>query len=330
MLSSFSSLSTPPFLSPLLSEPLPASLWLPLAAIAGAGLDRLLGEARHWHPLVGFGALAGVVENVLNTPQASKHAMRWRGLLAWAVVVLPCVLLATWLTPPTASGWIVDVVLLYLALGGRSLAEHASQVAQDLASGDLAAARLHVGWIVSRDTTQLDASEVAKAGVESTLENGNDAVFGALFWFALLGGAGAVLFRLANTLDAMWGYKSERYLHFGWAAARIDDALNYVPARLTALSYALFGRPRRAWACWQRQAARWESPNAGPVMAAGAGSLCLRLGGEAIYHGRLEHRPPLGFGPPPRGEDIGRALTLVRRSLVLWLALFLCWGIARA
>ena len=321
-----------PFFPPLWSAPLPASLWLPLAAIAGAGLDRLLGEPKRWHPLVGFGALANAVEDTLNAPHASQRGLRLRlrGLLAWALIVLPCSALAVWLTPHTVSGWIVDVALLYGALGGRSLAEHASRVAQDLASGDWAAARLHVGWIVSRDTTQLDESGIAKACVESTLENGNDAIFGTLFWFALLGGAGAVLFRLANTLDAMWGYKNERYLHFGWAAARIDDVLNFFPARLTALSYALFGRPRGALTCWHRQAPLWESPNAGPVMAAGAGSLGLRLGGAAIYHGRVENRPPLGFGLPPRGEDIGRALLLVRRSLVLWLALFLCWGIARA
>jgi adenosylcobinamide-phosphate synthase len=118
------------------------------------------------------------------------------------------------------------------------------RVADDLASGDLDAARRHVGWMVSRQTTNLDAAGVAGACIESTLENGNDAVFGTLFWFALFGGAGALLFRLANTLDAMWGYRDQRFADFGWAAARLDDLLNFVPARLTALSYALCGRAR--------------------------------------------------------------------------------------
>jgi adenosylcobinamide-phosphate synthase len=315
-----------PFSLQLFSASVPVSLWLPLAAIAGAGLDRLLGEAKRWHPLVGFGALANAIERVFNRGAWRRAS----GLLAWALIVLPCVALALWATPHNVLGWSVDVFLLYLALGGRSLAEHALRVAADLVAGDLAAARQHVGWMVSRDTRELDESGVAKACVESTLENGNDAVFGALFWFALFGGPGAVLFRLANTLDAMWGYKNERFLQFGWAAARIDDVLNYVPARLTALSYALFGKTRSALASWRAQAPSWESPNAGPVMAAGAGSLGLVLGGSAIYHGQLEARPTLGEGRPASGADIARVLQLVRRSLVLWLGLFLCWGLARA
>jgi adenosylcobinamide-phosphate synthase len=305
---------------------LPPSLWLPLAALAGVGLDRLLGEAKRWHPLVGFGALADAVERAGNR----GGWRRLRGALAWALLVLPWVALAFWGQPHNVLGWALDALLLYLALGGRSLAEHAARVAADLAAGDLAAARRHVGWMVSRDTAGLDADGVAKACVESTLENGNDAVFGALFWFALLGGPGAVLFRLANTLDAMWGYKTERFLDFGWAAARFDDALNYPPARLTAVSYALFGRTRAALASWRQQAPHWESPNAGPVMAAGAASLGLALGGAAVYHGQLEQRPALGAGRPARADDIARVLKLVRRSLLLWLALYLCLGLARA
>lgn len=308
----------------------PAALWLPLAAVAGVALDRLLGEVRRCHPLVGFGALADFLDRALNRGAARRFTRRVRGVVAWTLAVLPWGALAVWGRRHDLAGWLLDVLLLYLALGGRSLAEHAQRVADDLAVDDLPAAREHVGWIVSRDTRELDETGVAKACVETVLENGNDAVFGALFWFMLLGGPGAVLFRLANTLDAMWGYKTERLLHFGWAAARLDDLLNYLPARLTALSYALFGQTRRALACWRAQAPQWESPNAGPVMSAGAASLGLALGGAAIYHGEVEARPVLGEGRLPRGEDIARALALVRRGIALWLAVYLVIGVLGA
>ena len=301
---------------------LPAGLHLPLAALAGVLLDRLLGEPRRWHPLVGFGRLAGWLEHGLNNPLDRRGI--GPGTLAWLLAVLPLVALAAAL----CSRWPFagDVLLLYFALGAQSLAEHAEAVARPLLAGDLSEARQRVGWMVSRDTTQLDPTGVARAGMESVLENGNDAIFGALFWFALLGGPGALLFRLANTLDAMWGYRNERYNLFGRAAAKIDDALNFIPARLTALTYALLGRTRLALHCWATQAARHDSPNAGPVMAAGAGALGVQLGGAAIYHGVEEARPQLGEGPPPTPPDLGRAITLIRRSLWLWLAVLCVVG----
>ena len=290
------------------------SLAMPLAALAAVILDRLLGEPRRFHPLVGFGTLAAAIEKRLNRRSIAN------GLIGWALAVLPWVVLAFALRP--LAPFAVDVALLYFALGAQSLGEHAEAVARPLAAGRLDEARQRVGWMVSRDTTQLDESGVAKAGMESVLENGNDAIFGALFWFALLGGPGALLFRLANTLDAMWGYRTERYNLYGRFAARFDDLLNWLPARLTALSYALLGRTGNALACWRAQAPGWDSPNAGPVMAAGAGSLGVQLGGAAIYHGQLEQRPLLGNGPAPVAGDLARAIVLIRRSLWLWLAAF--------
>jgi len=295
---------------------------MPLAALAAVLLDRLFGEVRRFHPLVGFGTLAAAIEKRLNRRTIAG------GVLGWALAVLPWVALALVLRP--LAPFAVDVLLLYFSLGARSLCEHAEAVARPLREGRLDEARQRVGWIVSRDTAALDESGVAKAGVESVLENGNDAIFGALFWFALLGGPGALLFRLANTLDAMWGYRTERYNLYGRWAARVDDALNWLPARLTALSYALLGRWRDALACWRTQAPGWESPNAGPVMAAGAGSLGVQCGGAAIYHGREEIRPPLGCGPAPVAADLGRAITLIRRSLWLWLAVLFLIGALHA
>jgi adenosylcobinamide-phosphate synthase len=301
---------------------LDGALAMPLAALAAVLVDQLLGEARRFHPLVGFGRLAALIEGRLNR----RHLPG--GLLAWLLAVGPWVALAVWLRPQ--APFAVDVVLLYFSLGARSLTEHAAAIAGPLREGRLDEARQRVGWIVSRDTAALDATGVATAGVESVLENGNDAIFGALFWFALLGGPGALLFRLANTLDAMWGYRNERFNLFGRPAARLDDALNWLPARLTALSYALLGRTRQALAFWRTQAPSWDSPNAGPVMAAGAGSLGLQLGGVAIYHGQPEIRPALGAGPAPVADDIERAITLIRQSLCLWLAAFFTIGFLHA
>ena len=292
--------------------PLAGPLAMPLAALAAVLLDRLFGEVRRFHPLVGFGNLAAAIERRLNRQTIAG------GVLGWGLAVLPWVALALALRP--LAPFAVDVVLLYFCLGAQSLREHAEAIVQPLQQGDLAKARQRVGWIVSRDTSALDESGVAKAGVESVLENGNDAIFATLFWFALLGGPGALLFRLANTLDAMWGYRTTRYNLYGRFAARFDDALNWLPARLTALSYALLGQTRPALDCWRTQAPGWDSPNAGPVMAAGAGSLGVQCGGGGIYPGPEENRPPLGYGRAPVAADLSRAIALIQKTLWLWLA----------
>ncbi|EJO56164.1 putative cobalamin biosynthesis protein CobD, partial [Burkholderia multivorans ATCC BAA-247] len=237
--------------------------------------------------------------------------------------VVPPVALATLLAAalPWPLAAALHVALLWFALGAKSLTEHVAPIAAALLRRDLDAARTLTARIVSRDTSAADEEALSRAAVESALENGNDAIFGALFWFVVAGGPGALLFRLANTLDAMWGYRTPRFATFGWAAARIDDALNWIPARLTAASYALLGDTAAAWRCWRTQAHRWDSPNAGPVMAAGAGSLNVRLGGPAVYHGALEDRPALGTGALATAAHVVAALSLVTRTLALWLAL---------
>ena len=314
-----------------MSEFLTSALILPLAL----ALDAWLGEPRRYHPLIGFGRLALALETRFHGDA------RWRGALALTLLVLPPVLI-TALAAGQPWSPLLDLLVLYLAIGWRSLGEHAGRVEEALCTGDLAGARGGVGMIVSRDTATLDEEGIAKATVESVLENGNDAIFGAIFWCLIAGAPGVVLYRLTNTLDAMWGYRNERYRRFGWAAARLDDLLNWAPARLTALSYALAGGYalargdalaggyaraggdvlaggyRAALACWRAQGPGWKSPNAGPVMAAGAGSLGIQLGGPAIYHGATQVRPPLGMGRPARAEDIGRALRLIRQALAIW------------
>lgn len=300
------------------------------AMLAAVLIDAWLGEPSRAHPLVAFGRVVRWVEARLYADR------RGWGVCAWLLTVVPLVVLAycaaAWLGH--LSRWAVflfNVLMLYAAIGLRSLGDHAMPVASALRDDDMELARQMVGRMVSRDTQLLDERQVAAAATESVLENGNDAVFGALFWFAVLGAPGALLYRLANTLDAMWGYRTARYENFGWAAARIDDVLNYVPARLTALSYTLLGQTNRAWRCWRTQAKLWDSPNAGPVMAAGAGALGVQLGGAAPYDGVWELRPDLGEGDPPDAKAIGRSLALVRGSVVLWMVVaFLCGGLAYA
>jgi adenosylcobinamide-phosphate synthase len=272
-------------------------------------LDAVLGEPRRFHPLVGFGNWANWLEQRLNTGR------RWQGVLAVILALLPFILFAGLLS----ETGIIAVVLLYFAIAPRSLSEHAWAVQTALIQDDLEQARQKVSLIVSRDTQSLDAQGVTRATIESVLENGNDAIFAAIFWYLLAGLPGLVLYRLANTLDALWGYRNARFLHFGWAAARLDDALNLIPARLTALSYACVGNFATAVQSWYKQASSWYSPNAGPVMAAGAGALQVILGDSAHYHGQIKNRPILGTGNPPTANDIGRAVALIHRALVLWL-----------
>ncbi len=293
-------------------------LSLVLVVLAAVTLDVALGEPRRWHPLVAFGALVKRIEQSLNPAGSGDRA---QGVLAWCLAVLPLTLLVGLLAQLPYIGWFISVLALYLAIGLRSLAEHAEPIADALEAGDLPRAREQVGRIVSRDTSALDEEGVARAASESMLENGSDAVFAALFWFIVAGPAGVVLYRLSNTLDAMWGYRTPRFLQFGWAAARLDDLLNYLPARLVALTYALCGQTALALRCWRAQAPSWDSPNAGPVMAAGAGALGLALGGAAVYHGELHQRPPLGEGSAPVAADIRRALQLVQSGVAVWLVL---------
>ncbi len=304
-----------------------------LLCVGAVLLDWRLGEPpNRWHPLVGFGWLARRVEALgYGPPELSGDLRRGRGIGAVIVLLVPFAVAAWLLAAIPLLGLAVALGLLYLAIGARSLTEHAEAVAAALQAGDLPLARERVGRIVSRDTDDLDEEQISRATVESVLENGCDAIFGALFLFVLAWAPGVMLYRLANTLDALWGYRTPRYRDFGWAAARLDDVLNWAPARLTALSYALVGaKPALAWRCWREQAPFWKSPNAGPVMAAGAGALGLALGGQARYHGEWQQRPALGEGLAPRAEDIGRAVALIRRALWLWLAVIVSGGLILA
>lgn len=287
-----------------------------LAAIA-VGLDWLLGEPRRFHPLVGFGNLAYWLEDKIYGEQRITTCERkFRGAIAVILLVLPLTIFSLLLTSLPYAGLVISILLLFLSLGHKSLHDHAKPVAQALRNNHEEAARGLAARMVSRDPATLN---IPVATTESVLENGSDSVFATLFWFTIAGAPGAVLHRLVNTLDAMWGYRNQRYSHFGWAAARLDDLVNFLPARLTALTYAIIARSRLAITCWHRQAPHWDSPNAGAVMSAGAGALGISLGGPAHYNGEWHSRSQLGDGPTANYKDIERALKLVSNGVILWL-----------
>jgi adenosylcobinamide-phosphate synthase len=284
-----------------------------LGLLLGVTADAVLGDPRRGHPVAGFGALAGRLERRMWAPS------RPRGAAYVAVAVGAPVLLGTLAERATrrspAAQVLATAVATWAVLGGRSLAGEASAMAGLLERGDLPAARRRLSHLAGRDPSALDLAGLARASVESVAENTSDAVVAPLLWGAVAGVPGLAGYRAANTLDAMVGHRSPRHERFGWAAARLDDVLNLVPARLSALlgtvlAPAVKGRPSAAWRAWRRDARRHPSPNAGPVEAAFAGALGIRLGGTNVYAGRVEHRGPLGNGPPADVPDLARAVRL--------------------
>ena len=216
-------------------------------------------------------------------------------------------------------GWsvVATAVATWVALGGTSLARIGSAMGELLIRDDIEGARGLLPALCGRDPARLDAAGLTRATVESIAENTSDAHVAPLLW-AVAGGAPAVLvYRAVNTLDAMIGHSSPRYLRFGWAAARLDDGANYVAARVTAALVAVCapiigGSPSRAIRAWRHDADRHPSPNAGVVEAAFAGALGVRLGGPTQYHYELQIRPVLGDGSPPTVTDLRRAVLLSR------------------
>jgi adenosylcobinamide-phosphate synthase len=318
-----------------------------LSIVTALVLDHLLGEPKRFHPLIGFGWLANNLERLLRRPGKGEKKIsidqgfpvpgglssgnqRLMGLAGWLVLAPMLTALLYWLLSPIINAgeiglFLVGTLVLYFSIGCRSLAEHARSVAaplskQPFSSDDLDCARQQLSRMVSRETADLDKESVAKATVESVLENANDAILAPIFWFVVAGIPGVLLYRFTNTLDAMWGYKNRRYRYFGWVAARMDDVLNWLPARCCALSYALVGNFAPAIRCWQQQARLCDSPNAGPVMSSGAGAMGICLGGRACYHGEVVIKPQLGEGRIANCDDIAGAIQLVQRTVVLWIA----------
>lgn len=289
------------------------------AAIAAASAilsDRLLGELGvDPHPVAVFGNAMSRIERRMyrdTRPAGTTYVLLGIAVAASAGRLAPTALSA------------------HVAIGGRMLADVAIEIGRLLEDGDLAGARTALPALVGRDPSALDAAEISRAVVESVAENTVDAVVAPAFWTAVLGGGGAAGYRAVNTLDAMVGHHSARYERFGWAAARVDDVANFVPARLTAM-LVMTARPRYAAEVARvvrRDAGAHPSPNAGVAEAAFAAALGLRLGGENHYDGRVDVRSRLGNGRSAESSDIARAVRLSRDVGALLAAALGAIGIA--
>jgi adenosylcobinamide-phosphate synthase len=232
------------------------------------------------------------------------------GVAAWGLWVF-----GGWVHP--LLGDAVGLLLIYFSVAGRDLAGHGQSVQRALEGGDVPQARRRVAMLVSRDTEHLGEPGIARATVESVAENLVDGLTAPLLFAASFGPVGAMVYRAVNTLDAMFGYRNERYREFGWAAARLDDAANYVPARLTGpllclLAPLVGGSCAQAWATMRRDHGKHPSPNGGWSESAVAGALGVQLGGENRYFGAVSFRPLLGENRRPLvAADIGRTIRLV-------------------
>jgi adenosylcobinamide-phosphate synthase len=293
--------------------------------LLGALADAVLADPARWHPVAGFGACAASLERrwyADRRPAGVAHT----AVLVGGAVGLGAAAEVVSRRHPVAHAC-VTAAATWAVLGGTSLARHGAALAAALEGEstlsaqrvdgvpDLAAARAHIPALCGRDPEVLDAAGMARAGTESMAENTSDAAVAPLLWGAVAGVPGLLGYRAINTLDAMVGYRSPRYARFGWAAARVDDLVNLVPARVTALLIALLapavgGSPGAAVAAWRRDASTHPSPNAGPVEAAAAGALGVALGGPTVYPHGTENRPRLGSGRPPRPVDLRRAARL--------------------
>jgi adenosylcobinamide-phosphate synthase len=289
----------------------------PVAAglILGVLADDLLGDPARRHPVAAFGTAASAVERRMYADTTAA------GIRFAAAAVLPI----------CAAGVVAERALIrrpvfrtaavaaatWTVVGGRSLRGVGSAMAAHLQAGSTEDARALVPSLCGRDPNSLDSVGMARATVESIAENTSDSVVAPLFWGAVAGVPGLLCYRAVNTLDAMVGHRSPRYARFGTAAARTDDLVNLVPARLTAAltvagANSVAGSSRRSWHAWRADASQHPSPNAGHCEAAMAGALGVQLGGTTVYASGVEDRPALGSGTAPTVADIDRAVRLGR------------------
>jgi len=287
-----------------------------MTLLAALMLEWFIGDpVNRWHPVAWFGHWVAWCESFL------YEQKRQAGIVAWLIVVL-CAFALLWLGH-VWFGWVFDVLLLWLSIGWKSLFVHVKCV---LDAKTVEQARHALRMIVSRDVEQMLMQETRSSALESLAENASDAVIAPLFWFTLFGPLGAALYRMVNTLDAMWGYHNKRYEHFGWWAAKVDDVANYLPARITARLMLWLGEPA-SWRDVREQAITHASPNAGWPEVALACAANIRLGGSVIRDGIIDQRPFYGPKNAREADQLAAedALQLVLQTLLL--ASLLCFGV---
>lgn len=278
--------------------------------------DLAFADPRRGHPVAVYGRAAAALEGVTYRDERAAGAAHV-GVLVGALGLLGVALQRAADRRGRAPSIAVTGAATWVSLGGTSLARTGLAMSELLQRGDIAGARALLPSLCGRDPASLDTAGLVRASLESIAENTSDAQVAPLLWAAAGGAPGALTYRAVNTLDSMIGYRSPRYLQFGWAAARLDDVANYLAARVTAALVMLCaplvgGSARGAVRAWRRDAARHPSPNAGVVEAAFAGALGVRLGGPTQYRHELQIRPTLGDGREPTIADLRRAVALSR------------------
>ena len=293
--------------------------WNAAALAVGAAMDAALGDPRNMlHMVVVFGKVISFWEKILYNMKNKRFA----GLLLVVLTLLCCgvpialVLWLAWRIHPILYA-AVGSFLCWQCLAARSLRDESDLVRVPLTEDDLPKAREMVGRIVGRDTDALDEAGVTRAAVETVAENTSDGVIAPIFYIALGGPLGGCLYKAANTMDSMVGYKNDRYIDFGRCAALFDDVVNYIPARLAALELVLAAYltgmdGKNAWRIWKRDRRNHASPNSAQTESAVAGALGLRLAGDAVYFGKLHKKPYIGDDLRPiEPEDIRRSHRLM-------------------
>jgi adenosylcobinamide-phosphate synthase len=301
-----------------------ASLVLVIESFVGypQALQNLIG-----HPVQWIGKLITYIDDGLNDPEVEPEENRRHGVLA-VILLCAAVGIPTWILAKTLSqynyGWVINVMLATAFIAQKSLRDHVSAVDRAL-GGSISQARLAVARIVGRDPETLNENGVAKAALESLAENTADGITAPIFWYALFGLPGLVVYKAINTADSMIGHKSEKYLHFGWAAAKLDDLVNLPASRLTGLMFAAAAwidskvNAKNALQSMWRDAGNHQSPNAGWPEASMAGALGLRFGGPRQYDGETLDLPFMGDGNDVEPKDIARGLELYDRALIVLL-----------